>query len=354
MPTVTPTFLGQVSGSLSAQARNIWDLQVYAGRVYIGQGDSVNNLAAGAVHLRYWDPAADAFGDAGSVQSEKIERFRVFGSTLYAPGYDPQSGNPVQYYIWDGTTLTRIEPFAAGSTHTWDYHEFFGGKRYIVSTGGLARYDPGGGAIWELIQSSTQGFAFEVGASLYICDGFIVRRVNTDDTYTNFTIADFAPAVTTNIDTNPFAFPYRDVVIGSATLTIWDRQYTTHLPYDEFVYITTAPGAASSVATPAGESPRDLASVSGVGYVLTSKDLGGGSWQNAVYSINAGFTAMTEVFNVILPTFARSFAYLNGGWYLGLGTDASHANSGDIYLVNLEASVPPHGAYTGGRAFVAV
>jgi hypothetical protein len=86
-------------------ARNVWDLQAFAGRLYIGAGNWDNRGPApnaGPVPIVTWDPQEKRFVREGIADEEAIERFEVINGRLYIPGTDPRGG-------WDFGNLYRRE-----------------------------------------------------------------------------------------------------------------------------------------------------------------------------------------------------------------------------------------------------
>lgn len=94
-------------------ARNVWDLQAYDGRLYIGGGNS-SNLGparnAGPVPLMSWDPVAKRFLREFVVDDEQIDVYYVFGQRLYTPGHDPRES-------WELGNFYRREPDGLWKKH---------------------------------------------------------------------------------------------------------------------------------------------------------------------------------------------------------------------------------------------
>ncbi len=81
-------------GAYSARpyARNIWDLQTFDGRLYIGDGNSSNldpDPNAGPVDLYYWMPEGTGFVNHFTIEDEQVDVFRVIDGSLYIPCHDP-------------------------------------------------------------------------------------------------------------------------------------------------------------------------------------------------------------------------------------------------------------------------
>lgn len=99
-------------GNLPAQdgmvdrERNIWDLQVYQGNIYLGFGQTTTN--PGPIRLYHYDPSAAIFVDNYTVEAESIERLRVFDNKLFVPNSDMTSGDSEKYIYKDGSQITEI------------------------------------------------------------------------------------------------------------------------------------------------------------------------------------------------------------------------------------------------------
>jgi len=71
-------------------ARNIWDMQLYKSKIYIGGGNSSNSLPspnAGRVPL-YSISKNDTIQYEYKVAEEQINLFKIYDDTLYIPGHD--------------------------------------------------------------------------------------------------------------------------------------------------------------------------------------------------------------------------------------------------------------------------
>lgn len=83
--------------SFFGRARNVWDLEAFDGRVYIGGGNTTTN--PGPVNLWAFDHASGQFADRPerTIESEAIENFRVIDGALYVPNSDPTSGDQLKF-----------------------------------------------------------------------------------------------------------------------------------------------------------------------------------------------------------------------------------------------------------------
>jgi len=72
-------------------ARNIWDMQLYKGKIYLGAGNSSNTGPAqnsGRVAIYSLQPDTGIFHDEYIAAEEQIDRFLVYDEILYVPGHD--------------------------------------------------------------------------------------------------------------------------------------------------------------------------------------------------------------------------------------------------------------------------
>lgn len=80
----------------SDRALNVWDLQVFEGKIYLGGGSTVTN--AGPINVWAYDPVTQKFNKEYQVSEEAIEHFKVFENRLYIPAADPRQGDNSKFY----------------------------------------------------------------------------------------------------------------------------------------------------------------------------------------------------------------------------------------------------------------
>ena len=97
-----------------AYARNIWTMCAFDGRIYIGCGNSSNGGPAtgcGPVPIFAYEPKQRKFVEEGRLPDEQIDVFRVFSDgALYIPGHDPTEN-------WEWGNFYRRRP---GGKATWE------------------------------------------------------------------------------------------------------------------------------------------------------------------------------------------------------------------------------------------
>ena len=80
----------------SDRALNVWDLQAFEGKIYLGGGSTVSN--PGPINVWAYDPTNREFVKEYTVDEEAIEHYRVFDDRLYIPAADPTQGDRNKFY----------------------------------------------------------------------------------------------------------------------------------------------------------------------------------------------------------------------------------------------------------------
>ena len=96
-------FEARYSSEEMVYARNIWDMRLFEGRLYLGGGNSSNHdpaSNAGPVPVVAWDLETKQFVEEYDVDDEQIDRFYVFDNSLVIPGHDSRKS-------WASGTLYR-------------------------------------------------------------------------------------------------------------------------------------------------------------------------------------------------------------------------------------------------------
>ena len=170
-------------------ARNVWDLQSYDGRLFIGAGNS-SNLGparnAGPVPVIAYNPTDGVFTQEFEVNDEQIDLFYVFNDDLFIPGHDPrESWKWGNIYRRNDSGKWRKARNVPGAIHVYAMHQFkgilFAGLGAIHAVPAYKKHQGAGSAVsisrdngvsW--INSNTGGFrihAFlEAGETLLATD----------------------------------------------------------------------------------------------------------------------------------------------------------------------------------------
>ena len=75
-------------GGPSVFSRNIWDMLLFDGRIYVGSGDWINNT--GPVEIYSFAPGQEEFTLEYTAPDEMVSKFYDFDGRLVVPGNDPQ------------------------------------------------------------------------------------------------------------------------------------------------------------------------------------------------------------------------------------------------------------------------
>ena len=81
---------------VKGRALNIWDLQAFAGKIYLGGGSTVSN--AGPINVWAYDPNSQKFIKEYAVDEEAIEHYKLLDNQLYIPAADPTQGDSNKFY----------------------------------------------------------------------------------------------------------------------------------------------------------------------------------------------------------------------------------------------------------------
>ncbi len=337
--------------------RNPWDMTHFAGRLYIGQGNSDNqdspDLNAGPVKIVSLQPGTpgfryEGFGTSATLPEEQIDVIKVIDGALYIPGHDPRVDQTIRTLykrtaeneVWTQNQSTDADKGRSWGVHCYDIIGF-GGK--LITSGYVNAVSTDGGLTWADAGLSFRGTAlFAVAGKLYCAtadalwideyDPGTQQFFDRNDLSVQFWDR-FMPGIQ---GPSPFfeaknygAKIVRPVMIGARALYLAGYESSDHQTRTTDVYLarSLAKGAYDVVrTTPAGEAPWDLLARGTTAYLLTSRrTTAAGANEKFVVSIwqsTADLTGWTAVWSSPeLATFARSFEEVNGDFYLGLGTD---------------------------------
>ncbi|MCM8534644.1 MAG: hypothetical protein NE334_01770 [Lentisphaeraceae bacterium] len=114
-------------GGAKIYARNVWDLKAFDGRLYIGAGNSSNlgpAINAGPLPIISWNPTTQKFIEEFTVQDEQIDLFYEFDGALYTPGHDPkESWRLGNFYRLESSGKWQKHRTIPGGIHTYAMHQ---------------------------------------------------------------------------------------------------------------------------------------------------------------------------------------------------------------------------------------
>lgn len=375
-------------------ARNVWDMQLFGGKIYLGHGNSSNNAPspnAGPVPIYYWDLAQNKFSvqdvtytnpATGKVTTnvyvmdEQIDTFKVLNGELYIPGHDSRVpgwayGN---FYRLNGDHWDQYMNIPGG-IHVYDM-AYYKGKLYAAlgaNEGPLIYVSSNRGATWTRFGSVSQyGIMraynlFELGETLYASSATAgkTQGIANDKGYMTSIKQNSSGGIQTSklTFTSTQLFPGLSFVIKAGEVNVpgvsgqpWLKLLRTTPVNDRLLYIAGViyndhqaipQGLFSAGANfqnvrkellpDSAVVPMDILERGETVYVLGYVKEASGQYTNVVYRKNtasfaAGWEGWSEVFRFSRDTFARSFEEQNGDFYFGLGSyaDVLPASTGTI------------------------
>lgn len=167
-----PELVGAPFTQPSFYARNVWDMQRFGGRIWLGHGDSIDNW--GPIPIWSLDPATGELAADYAADDEQVDVFRVLDGTLYVPGHDPRGDLSLgEFYRLerDGWVMHRTLPHGL---HAFDL-AMHGGRLYAaLGTEGVPGQETllesaDGGERWTAVTGEVRRIygLFELGGELY-------------------------------------------------------------------------------------------------------------------------------------------------------------------------------------------
>lgn len=332
-------------------ARNIWDLQQYDGKIYIGSGNSANRgpaVNAGPVDIWSYKPDTREFIKEGVVNDEQIEIFKIFDGQLLIPGHDaaaPDNWDFGNYYVKTSKKWIKHRNIPK-AIHVYDMLSFEGKLFAALGThdayGGLAVSTNNGGK-WETIPAGFRRFytLFELNGKLYASGLFrtlkkIQRVQKKRPQYADrvpLSLFEYKQGKVYPVDLGIAdlfpKWPHRSVKLRRPTHFMQhlvyfgakpanDHQYTKQL-----LYKMKSLGKSEKINLPNDVHPQDMI-VDNKRLLLLSylrkEDESG--YENRVFT-TGDLKTWIPLFEFEADTFVRSFEYLDGCLYFGMG---SHVN----------------------------
>jgi len=346
-------------------ARNVWDLHLHQNKIHVGCGNSSNNLPspnAGPVAVAAFDLTTKSWGYQGLapgwnwIPEEQIDRFVVIAGVLLIPGHDPQGlpsfgnfyyrdaldtwhqignlPNAVHCYdlLWRPDLGTL---FAALGTGTGSLH-----ASTVISTQNLITWNPVSSYYLSVPIDRTYEFV-RIGADDYAvhASGALERLVPASGVFVaagSLQANLFPPGVQSP---SPWPRLHRPVEFNGETVYIAGVEENDHQVAPLALCSAPAPGQARLHKVPC--QVRDLLVADGRCYALANAPAPG-AWRISVWS-TGDLNDWQEDFFFIAPSFARSFEWNEGDFYLGLGCETAPLSpqAGEILRVPSEAWQAP-------------
>ncbi|NLE60489.1 MAG: hypothetical protein GX616_19260 [Planctomycetes bacterium] len=321
-------------------ACNIWDMQAYEGRIYLGCGSYDNSEPApnaGPVPIVCFDPRRNGFVYETAIFEEQIDRYCIIDGRLCIPGCDPklQSWDLGNYYVRQDGRWKKHRKLPGG-LHCFDLCKY-GGKLFAAlgsKEGFTVAVSIDDGETWSLCPGPDENRAYcflEVAGRLYVFNDFSGYTRGGRNVYEYAegswqriaSSADFMPGVVMRDAFREEPLPQRKTAFGR-----W--QVYTGVKVENRDWVPFGVFAAASLREVRRLNvpgrPYDVLARGDVCYVLSCtppEKPGGEQWTVAVYG-SRDLERWQEILHLRAATFARSFESLDGDFYFGLGSDVGN------------------------------
>lgn len=360
------------------RALNVWDMQAFDGKIYLAGGSTVTNT--GPINVWAYDPELEDFVQEYQVKEEAIEHYNVIDRQLYIPAADPTKGDSHKFYRREGDRWQMYSSPVVQLAHVRDLIKtnsgdilMVGNNRYVQKSESrgtaIATFDQDG-VVFKAAgveNGDTNGailadFNWFFSIFRYRDRIFATNSVLRDIENYSGSIAEYDPKLkqlvlsfdlrneefiptsclgeNSKYGMNVIYRPWNPVEF-QGYLVYPVRSYSNNFDNYQEAYMNSIGFFYKSSM---GESPQTLKLPKGKGedvlvfdnelYVLSNRKKRNGQFINYVYKTdNLGEkTKWKRVAQFEEWNKARSFEYLDGVFYFGLGQDYvdSVNNSGDI------------------------
>lgn len=345
-----------------AYVRNVWDLEVFDGRLYLGYGNSNNEgfgSNVGPIEAWYFDASTGSFAYDIVLEEEQIDQYVVIDGDLYVPGHDPTDSPGTGYVHRLHNGAWEHLPITPHVLHVYDVTWYQG--RYFAALG-VGNFDgrvvgvSDDGQMWRIAQlpsPASEGVYrawefFQIAYDLYLSTISQFTLERTEDAAGNVgnRIVALSPAIyRIEVEANgtlSFTNPDVDFFGGWHTPSLGDNyisarvaravafgNYTVYLGVETVSdhnwkpFALLAADAALNIRTldvGEGAVPWDVLVDNTVLYALTARPHSDG---RQIVEVRATCDLQTwrSVLQFEARTYSRSFALYNGDFYFGQGTD---------------------------------
>jgi hypothetical protein len=330
-------------------ARNIWDMQFFKGKIYLGAGNSSNEgpaQNAGRVPLYVLDPEKDAFSRDYKVAEEQIDVYRVFNGILYIPGHDAtqrwEFGNI--YRNPSGVKWEKVRTIP-NALHVYD---LLIAKNKIFAGGSIIRYgavfvSEDNGRTWTTYKQGRGRVytLFELGNKVFSAMDF--RREGSDrgglyqwiegkgfKKMESFNRKVIFPETTLQKNHTKII---RNIRINEAMYYIGAYAHNDHQnrPFG-FYKMNSSAGTLKTerVKLEEGFTPRDFIIRNGKILLLGSQEMESG-FRMRVFDIDPSSSdSREELLFFDYPAFARSLEEYKGCYYFGMGSEVKEPKSWNL------------------------
>ena len=292
-------------------SRNIWDMQLYNNKIYIGAGNSSNigpSSNSGRVPIYSLNPSNDKFTYEYTVAEEQVNIFKVYDNTLYIPGHD--------------------------ATQKWDFGNF-----YTKQYGKWKKYRtiPDALHVYDILKSDNK---------LYVALGIKnsgAIAISEDNGYSWKTIIKPSNRIYSLFSLNNKIFiNKKDKVIrikniNNQIIFLTAKKHNDHQSLPKKLFITKENNnklITKNIKLPKKYIPRDILIRSNNIFILISTINDNKTEVKVLkYRYNI-FNKYKEIISFKYDTFARSFEEVNGNFYFGMGCEIKNPNKWSLKELN--------------------
>jgi len=364
-------------------SRNVWAMQRFNRKIYLGAGDS--DLNTGPVPIWYFDPKTNQFeidttsggnykSAPGCVDEERISQFRIISGKLVIPGLDPrESWDLGNFYRKETNGWIKYRTIPDG-VHTFDICKF--NNRLFAAIGvakpesSVIQISDDDGRSWQSAMGTRSGHTvisrayslFQLAGNLYATTpSWLTFRYNGKDGFTILPAEKAAAFFPGEKSVRLGQFPSAHVADKYADLQVVAKQIFRPLNFkDRLVYIgldvwplppkldglfEASVNSARRINLPDQVTVRDIKiSDDQVLYVLCDRKMQPSRDYLVQVYASADLHAWTCVTTFQANTFARSFEILDGGLYFGCGSEEEDVadSTGDILRIRSQYLTVPN------------
>jgi len=335
--------IAQPFASKPAYARNVWDMQLYNGRIYLGHGDSQDNH--GPITIWSLQPGSGVLTAEFETSEEQVDIFRVLDGTLYVPGHDPRDdftfGN--FYRLEDGRWVKHRK--IPHGLHAFDLAWYSGQLFAALGAQGIPGEETvmastDRGATWTVATDELQRVydLFQFRGELYGAPLLWNSRDSVNNQLLHFDGSIFTRTAMNGATLMPGAAAgvagrmIRAVEFEGALVYIVARKTFDWMPVSLAVARSLSFPARVELPDPAAV-PTDILLRGGALLVVAVAPADGGYTVRTYRTVD--LKRWTELFYFHAATFPRSFEESQGDFFFGLGTSyaAPSPASGTILKV---------------------
>ena len=341
-------YINQYKSGEDIYSRNVWDMQVYENKIFIGAGNSANegpSINSGPVKLIAYSPKTNKFKIEGVIDDDQVDIFNILNNKLFIPGHDGKgSWNWGNFYQRTSSGKWKKYRNIPKALHVYDLA--LKEKKLFAAIGldegaavgitrDMGRYwkivKLGSSRVYGFMNIDNQLFALKkfkrtsrpyFSVAQYI-DGKFMPRYDIS-IYKMFPDTKFE--IKYSRATRVISFDNKVIYVGAYKYNSHQTKpfglYTGRLEKNKFI--------AKKIKLSYKYIPRDIIKRKNKLYVLVSKENKSHTTIKVLEFSTKNLTKYKEVISFNYPTFARSFELIENNFYFGMGSDVDEGNNWDM------------------------